>query len=166
MTTPTLTEFLLARITEDEAAARDAVIPAHDGYKPHPDLSHWVYEDGGEVEYELTSELLAHPYPDRIYVTCDGEGLTPAVDDRVGPHIARHDPARVLAECEAKRRIVGLSFDYAQTIDGEWGCCHTAEQIRAGECTVMNPNEDEMLQSLAAVYADHPDFDEAWRAEG
>jgi hypothetical protein len=58
-------------------------------------------------------------------------------DDAV--HIARHDPARVLAECEAKRRIV------------EW---YGEEPGRVGPALGM----------LAAVYADHPEFREEWRA--
>ncbi|MGZ4524215.1 MAG: DUF6221 family protein, partial [Mycobacteriaceae bacterium] len=64
-------------------------------------------------------------------------------------HIARHDPARVLAECEAKRRIV--------------------ERYR-----VCEPNYDEgnrletrvldwTMRLLALPYADHPDYDPAWR---
>ncbi len=137
----TLTEFLNARIAEDEAVARVAVIPAHDGYKPHPELASWHYEPDGEVEYVQTAEMLAHQYAERIYVTMDGEGIRSAVDEEVGPHIARHDPARVLAECEAKRRIINMMDD---------------------------PRRDtyeihEVLAVLALPYADHPDYDPAWR---
>ena len=60
--TLTLTEFLLARIAEDEAEARKA---------------------GPMWRNEWSAE-----------------------DVDVTLHIERHDPARVLAECEAKRRIV------------------------------------------------------------
>ncbi len=101
-----ISEFLLARIAEDEAAARALVIPAHDGYQPHPELSSWQYAPGGEVEYVQTPEMLSHPYSDALYVTLDSEGLSPSVGEAAGRHIARHDPARVLRECEAKRRIV------------------------------------------------------------
>ena len=175
----TLTEFLLARIAEDEAAARACVYPPHDGYKPHPELSRWFYREGGEVEYVQTPEMLAHKYPERLYVTCDGEGLTPAVGEVHGEHIARHDPARVLAECEAKRRIVAEAFEVAATIDGEWGCCHDAEDIRRGyrEPTLGWGDEAEplpegcagpevagkFLQALAAVYAGHEDYRQEWK---
>jgi hypothetical protein len=50
-------------------------------------------------------------------------------------HVARHDPARVLAECEAKRVIVKES----------------------------KPDEDWVLYVLAAVYADHPDYLPEWK---
>lgn len=61
------------------------------------------------------------------------------VSGEVADHIARHDPARVLAECEAKRRIV----EWASDGEGEF---HWS--------TVLAP--------LAAVYADHPDYREEW----
>ena len=74
-----MTEFLLARIAEDEG-------------KIHGDWS-------------------------------DGRGL----------HIITEEMFdRMLAECEAKRRIVAEAFEVAATIDGEWGCCHDADDIRRG----------------------------------
>ena len=90
----TLTDFLLARIAEDEATAR----------------------------YEL-GDLMADR-PD-VYSALGGA-----------------DPARVLAECEAKRRIVDAA------------CLDVWEG---------HPLSDSALMALAAVYADHPDFDESWR---
>lgn len=51
--------------------------------------------------------------------------------------VARLDPERVLAECAAKRAIV------------KWD----AEQY-VGYAPIRH---------LAAVYADHPDYDESWR---
>jgi len=54
--------------------------------------------------------------------------------------------ARALAECEAKRRIVEL---YGGDVPDEW---------RGVPSRPM-----QALASLAAVYADHPDYDEAWR---
>jgi hypothetical protein len=57
-------------------------------------------------------------------------------------------PARVLAECEAKRRIVELAhkqFDKVP-VDG------VAELVF-----------DEVLVLLALPHADHPDYDPAWR---
>lgn len=64
-------------------------------------------------------------------------------------HIARWHPARVLAECEAKRRIV----EEHGVIDP---CdAHDPMTGRAEPCPT--------LLDLASVYADHPDFDPAWR---
>lgn len=128
----TLTEFLLARIAEDEAAATDVLdrVPAG-------------------------TALLANSV--RFYAS------------------------RVLAECEAKRRIVefhdswpvlmetppvfeNVDPDYAQSM-----VMRATQQIqwlteqeyrkRFGD----EPPTAPMLVALAAVYADHPDYDEAWR---
>ncbi|MGZ4520698.1 MAG: DUF6221 family protein [Mycobacteriaceae bacterium] len=158
----TLVEFLLARIAEDEATARAAVIPAHDGpgaYKPHPELRSWTYSPysqvhSGEVEYEQTPEMLSHEYVDRFYVTCDGEGLSPSVDESVGPHIARHDPARVLAECEAKRRIVADHSDHYSPDDPAVCDAHDGK-YGVDECPT--------LRALAGIYANHPDYRVEWR---
>lgn len=62
------------------------------------------------------------------------------------------DEARVLAECEAKRRIVNdFSWvEHPKVIDspGGWG-----------------GSELFVLQVMAAVHADHPDFDPSWEPE-
>lgn len=150
----TLSEFLLARFAEDEAIARAAVIPAWEGgQRSQPELAEWTYADGAEVEYVQTPEMLAEPYPQRLYVTCDGEGLTPAVEESVGPHIARHDPARVLAECEAKRRIVTL-HDAA-----------LRAELANGDASAYGADlmHSDVLRLLALLYADHPDYRDEWR---
>ena len=56
-------------------------------------------------------------------------------------HIVRWHPARVLAECDAKRRIVQCLAMYEPHID---------------------TNQDEILQLLALPYADHPDYQQEW----
>jgi hypothetical protein len=67
-------------------------------------------------------------------------------------HIARWDPARVLREVEAKRRIV------------DWV---VGAQAAAGEPPGFDPADAEALthavRLLALPYADRPGYDEAWR---
>lgn len=55
---------------------------------------------------------------------------------------------RLLAECEAKRRIVGRH----DVVDAAGGCAFCGE-----------PAPCEHLRILASVYADHRDYDERWR---
>lgn len=73
------------------------------------------------------------------------------MDPAAAGHIARHDPARVLAEVEAKRRIIrlceaGLDPDYLAT-----------PGVRAGYRLI--------LRDLAAPYHDYPDYDQSWKPE-
>lgn len=98
-TTLTLTDFLLARIAEDEADARYLAV-----------------------------------------------GLPPATG---GPYSIDH-PARVLAECDAKRRIVEscrADYEYAQGRNDD-----TTEVA------------EEVLWHLALVYADHPAYRDEWKS--
>jgi len=65
-------------------------------------------------------------------------------------HIARHDPARVLAECAAKRAIIANRerIDRSANED-EWSMGYSDANYEA-------------LRSLAAVYNSHPDYREEW----
>jgi hypothetical protein len=134
-----LSEFLLARIAEDEEAARHSL--------------------DGDIEY-LPSVTTKRG--DVIYL-----GVT--------------HPTRVLAECEAKRKIVALHESWLTLVqtpaklerddDGnldnyvfrmsqEIAWLTTREYVtRFG----TDPPTAPMLAALAAVYADHPDYDEEWR---
>lgn len=128
----TLVEFVLARITEDEEVARAAIEKA-------------------DAEWEYESRL------GQLWTVQNDEARIihmPALRSPLGHHIARHDPARVLAGCERDRRIV------AEHVAGEstesWVSCQTCAQWKEGwPCTT--------LKALATVYADHPDYDPAWR---
>ena len=111
----TLTEFLLARIAEDEAPSRVRVRP----------------------EFVNRVVYLSTGYAEGSQRMLDGKVMTEeewaAITEPVPP------TARVLAECDAKRRIVEMAVDGYE----------------------YNPNPT--LRYLAAVYADHPDYREEWR---
>lgn len=95
----TLTDFLLARIAEDEEWAK------------HRDI------------------------------------VTFGLDD------SHMNPARVLAECEAKRRIVQRCAEVMGESDPR------ASLDDEGWASLMW----EMMYDLATVYVDHPDYREEWR---
>ena len=65
------------------------------------------------------------------------------------------DPAHVLAECAAKRAIV----EKAQRADEAFG-----RQINPAT-SAASFALTEVLCRLAAPYADHPDYDPAWKVE-
>jgi hypothetical protein len=124
LTELTLTEFLLARVTEDETAARRA------GSAAWANSHHNIYLTGDQ-----SSEVIAvGPW--------DGD-LGDAAE-----HMARHDPARTLAECRAKRAIVA---QYAAATPQTSGT-----DAQALEQCVM---------SLAQVYGDHPDYRPEWKPQ-
>jgi len=112
----TLTEFLLARIAEDERAAR----------KVQP-LGHVVDMGGVRLDERFTHSRLR-------FSSADGWARTED-DPAAAAHFARHDPARVLRECEAKRQLI------ERVGNPDW----------AG------------FRILAMPYADHPDYRQEWR---
>ncbi|MEU6437460.1 DUF6221 family protein [Streptomyces albidoflavus] len=92
-----------------------------------------------------------------------------------GVHVARHDPARVLREIDAKRRLLELHAivhrdAYWLDEDGEEG---TDEVPVCGHCIPRNsylPHHAALPQGpcttvllLALPYADHPDYRAEWR---
>jgi hypothetical protein len=122
--------FLTARLDEDERIAMAAVGRAAEwwttgpGYPEAPEVN--VVNDRDDVIAFETSGLYAE-------------------------HIARHDPARVLADVAAKRAIVARHSTGTGSL-----------RALGWYCEVCNDGCAE-LPALAAVYADHPDYDESWR---
>lgn len=156
----TITEFLLARIAEDEAVAKAA---SGDG-------ASWIAPDvhGPIVAVDDGTRFGGEPV---IY----DEGRPSAEQAQ---HIARHDPARGLRECKAKRAIVEMAIAIGD--DGEYAAGYMAPRTRhAGsiggkqvfEAADIYPGHPNYLQAVAfsgvlralvQPYADHPDFDAGW----
>lgn len=134
-----LTDFLLARIAEDEAAAR-AASPGGWGYPG-------VDSVAGGTLYDSTRRIadVVYEQPEDHDGSIVRHLLAPEADAN-GRHIARWDPHRVLAECEAKRRVVE---EYSAVPDGQQG------PYRAGL--------GRALRCLALPYSDHPDYRPEWR---
>jgi hypothetical protein len=108
----TLSEFLLARIAEDQGVAA----------RPHESVRAERVRDLDRVEYDESSGY------------------------------ARLGIGRVLAECEAKRRIVA-----------EWVAADNSAGSYPGTDAGIEMGLARAVDFLAAVYADHPDYDEVWR---
>ena len=139
--TLTITDFLLARIAEDEAAVYrwDS-----DGPNGAVVATLWTGEAPGYTTVAASSV-------EGVWVA-DGREVE-----------ARHahilfDPARVLAECKAKREIVELAEEAT-------GLDMTVDQDRLCGARDWPYVGDLILAHLAAVYASHPDYDPAWAPE-
>ncbi|MQA17777.1 MAG: hypothetical protein GEV09_28070 [Pseudonocardiaceae bacterium] len=72
-------------------------------------------------------------------------------------YAAHFDPARVLAECEAKRRIVRLH----QIAERE---SPPSDPYQEGLIRGWRDAYNDALAMLALPYADHPEFKEEWSA--
>lgn len=142
----TIVEFLLARIAEDEAIAR-AASPGRWQYGG-------VASVGGGTLYDETRRIadIAYEQPEDHDGSIVRHLLTSEADAN-GAHITRHDPARVLAECEAKRRIVE---DLAKPYIVE------RRRLMGGWPSWGDENPD-LLRLLTLPYAGHADFREEWR---
>lgn len=139
-----LVEFLRARLDEDEQAAQRACEYASAEWHLDAEFGETVL--WWPPEPDVAENERRHGIP----VTADvwrGQTIESS-GARIAPHIARHDPARVLREVEAKRRIISEYERYA------------AERRRAmGGWDSSEPSP--IIVALAAVYADHPDYDPA-----
>lgn len=126
-----LIAFLLARLDEDEQVARAAAELA--------DAGTWAASPEGQV-HDPSAPGRGWHY---LAVGPDHRSL-----DDIGVHIARWDPARVLAEVEAKRRMIDERPTGAQFPDMEGG---------------YESGWEDCFRYLALPYASHPDYREEWR---
>lgn len=133
-----LASFLLARLDEEQQLAERAAKPHHGPQQPG-DTAVW------QVEKWVPSEHEEGAVPAARWVTDRSEmGIGQVRPDRgIAEHIARWDPARVLAEITAKRAIInGYTSSRSMT--------HVHVALYGACCR------------LAAIWADHPDFDPLW----
>ncbi|WP_432185403.1 DUF6221 family protein [Streptomyces tendae] len=129
-----LVQFLRDRLDEDESIAREAA---------HYEAGHWTTKDGYPVSVADELPEAADTF-ERVVVFDEG-----SPSEEQAAHIARHDPARVLTEVESKRQIVNW-VDRSRAFFRETN-------------GTLTPAAYQVLGPLAAVYADHPDYNEAWR---
>ncbi len=121
-----LVDFVLARVAEDEAVARAASVGTH-----------WTWDDRQEAMYSDSPTTYGHE------CIIDTEGANPPGPEP-GAHIARHDPARVLAQCAAIRAVVDrVRYEFERQTNG-W---HTAQKI---------------LGDIASIWSEHPEFQQEW----
>lgn len=144
--TDDLVAFLRARY--DEAAA-DAEATLWDG-------------SGNTPDWALPASATLDTGGDTIHVN----------DAMVARHIARHDPAHVLRDIEAKRAIVDAHDRVWLTTNWRWVNLgsHT-EKMPFPICKSCTPDTQlpeqswpcPTLRHLSAVYDQHPDYQETWR---
>lgn len=134
-----LAEFLAARLDEDEATAKAAT--------PAP----WVVDD-----YDSKT----------IYVDAHEQYVVPIWDMRPedqrpedAAHIARHDPARVLRDVEAKRKILAIHQPHLSDYGEPPTCSACWPEPKIGTHPLYPCST---VRALAAVWSDHPDYRQEW----
>lgn len=135
-----LAQFLLARVAEDE----DRALRAPAGPWRLTEIT-----EGIGLRWYMVEGAPPPAGTSRPDQGADGDptSVVDVEDESLGRYFERFDPARVLAECEAKRRVVELHPDMLGWCQG---CAHESHPCRT-------------LFALAQPYADHEDFQEAWR---
>lgn len=127
-----LVEFLRARLREDEATARAV---AWDG-------------SGNSLSWGLAASATVEVGNDEFNT-----------DDRtVANHIVNNDPARVLREVEAKRRML-RHYEHAAIAFANAGPTGEVHDLMTGAVNTLRA----VLRDHARVYAEHPDYREEWR---
>ncbi|WP_129769847.1 DUF6221 family protein [Streptomyces sp. L-9-10] len=153
-----LVAFLRARLDEDEQVALESIgqtgvmLAGADAAS----VSVWRV-----VERQATGTFVtARDQWDRV------TEVVPTYGGMYAEHIARHDPARVLREIDAKRQIVKAHGVAVLRAGG--GAQHfvTATVCRSCEPNHQFPEQSwpcPTLRLLALPYADHPDHLEDWQ---
>ncbi|RBQ21578.1 hypothetical protein DP939_02380 [Spongiactinospora rosea] len=156
-----LSQFVSARLDEDAQAAETLLgADARIGLKRGVPAPRWEYQTGGMIR------------------GTDGTLHVRFTWVREAEHIVRHDPARVLRDVEAKRRILDEhAIVYRDVVwledDGEGFEERSAELPVCGRCVSKNaafhsrgdvPEGPCVTVHLLALPHDgHPDYQEEWR---
>lgn len=168
-----LPEFILARIAEVELMAHDATGRyAAEGVETG---DHWRWESEADdrpidlgatvrfadvdyADYEGSAGLRSEEEYTTNVCPLPAFALSGVEELRIGParHIAYWDPARVLAECEAKRRIVELHVVEPLPPPSKSASC-----VQCWGAVWPCPT----LRLLASPHRDHPDYRPEWAPE-
>ncbi len=180
MQTDQLVAFVEARLQEDELWALAASAP--DSWRgdiaPIPTGVRWTWAVGDDWEPYEIDPLEEHigesvdagsptlvtvdewPYPEpqgrRYGFRHDVISYAEEVRTADGAHIARHDPARVLREVEAKRRMLAAHpIEYSRVSDfTDCAACMDVDTYDAYPCLTV--------RLLALPFADHPEYRAEW----
>ena len=138
----TITEFLVARLDEREAAAKAAPGNAWVAHAEDDVAGASVYDEQWLL---LNPTHYDHDEPYSSRPGARGPMYIERARDQLADHIARHDPAHVLADVAAKRAIVARAEAYL----------HGPRHLEAMAA----------VRHLAAIDADHPDYRQEWQPQ-
>jgi hypothetical protein len=153
-----IAEFLAAQLAEDETAIKAMGVEGAGRW--------WVGQRfDGSLDPEGSTVFVDVRRSDGLgYIHLGTPGMF------AGPtaiHIARHDPARVLREVAAKRRVLarhrpatGKDLGWSSYVGACFGCGTYGE---FADARTPDINDCPELRDLAAPYAERPGYKPAWR---
>ena len=146
--TPDLTSWLLAQIAKDRRVAEAAAAGVTVGYSLNvPVGPTWQAERGMVTGADALWD-------------CEGSSSL-CMPSATAVHMATWDPARVLAECDAKERIVNLH--HAETVDSRDPDGEEWTDVYCAECDATTTHPCGTLRLLALPYAARDGFREEWK---
>ena len=138
--------FLNARLDEREAVARGAADASAAAWRAEPNAG----EDWWAVMYTGPSTI--RPCGEFDYPVAE------RVDRADAAHIALHDPARVLREVEADRRLIE-AYEWVAARKADGGGIERDYNFRSGQAISL----ETAIGLRVAVHSDHPDYREEWK---
>lgn len=158
----TIIEFLEARIAEDENAARALL----------RDLEGQVQEEYAGAIDEKGPMTPARLLSAQMWAHYDGQSKRRSFAK--GQQIATlANPTRALAECAAKRALLGVHHphdhggehgDAVFCDECQWDHGDDSPRIDNQPVEGFGANPCRTLACIAAVYSDHPDYQQEWAA--
>lgn len=138
-----LIAFITARLDEDAAAAKAV-------------YGRWDEDaEGNLVDHSYGAYLATGPY---------GGGI----DDATRAHILRHDPARVLREVEADRKLL-TELDEARKFSDHMFSSSSPEGVTPGKvpgermrAATQVTTRSRVIAIRATRFSDHPDYRQEW----
>jgi hypothetical protein len=154
----TIIEFLTARLDEDEAMALAAPGNQWVAYTEDSVAGASVYDEQWVLLYPMHYD---HDEPLSNRPGATGPAYIERSRDGLARHVARHDPAHVLADIAAKRAIIAqreqVGLDIAMA---------NADPRRQMNLPILVNVElvlDATIKHLASAYSDHPDYRDEWK---
>ena len=145
-----LVQWLRAQLDEDERIARAVRVPP-------------AWHQGPGDDPEWTNDEMVCMWPPEFHTPYERDkhwrGLT-VEGPELAAHIAKHDPARVLREIDAKRQIVECHEPWTAS-NGDTICGRCGREHIEGRPGGHFPCQT--LRLLALPYADRPGYREEWR---
>ncbi|MEU9921895.1 DUF6221 family protein [Streptomyces griseoluteus] len=134
-----LVQWLGVQLDRDRQIAVDAKRVVGDDWVISGEEYGFILSDGDPVAY------------------FEGTGGGTAMSRAAAVHAAEHDPARVLREIDAKRKLLDRWSELQRRIEAE------TDEAKRGDLALTRHGLDMFVYQLGTVYAGRPGYRDDWR---